>query len=117
MMMLAILSACEKDDSGPDLSSSVTGTYSGTVTVVGTGSAACVCVISKSSDTKVTMKITVSTTTATLPGISVSSSGTDSYDLSYTDSSGTFEGSVNGNTLTWTLTGGGYVETFSGTRQ
>lgn len=115
--MLAAVAACEKDDSGPDLSSSVTGTYSGTVTVVGTGSAACVCVISRSSDTKVSMKITVSTTTATLPGISVSSSGTDSYDLSLTDASGTFDGSVNGDLLTWTLTGGGYVETFSGTRQ
>jgi len=117
VMMLAIFSACEKDDSGPDLATAVTGTYAGTITVVGTGSAAGTCVISKSSDTKVNMKITISTTTATLPGISVSSAGTDSWDLSLTDSSGTFEGSVNGNTLTWTMTGGGYVETFSGTRQ
>lgn len=114
---MASVFACEKDESGPDLASAVTGTYSGTITVIGTGSAAGVCVISRSSDTKVSMKITISTTTATLPGIVVSSLGTDSYDLSLTDSSGTFDGNVNGNVLSWTLTGGGYVETFSGTRQ
>lgn len=117
IIIFTALNACEKDESGPDLASSITGTYTGTVNVSGTGSAGCTCVLSRSSNTKVNLSITVYSTTVDLDGISVTSAGTDMYDLSLSDSSGSFEGTVDGNTLSWTLTGGGYTETFTGTRQ
>jgi hypothetical protein len=43
-------------------------------------------------------------------------SGGDIYNLKYTDSSGSLIGKVEGNRLTWTLTAGSLVETFSGTK-
>ncbi|MDX9727504.1 MAG: hypothetical protein RBT38_14085 [Bacteroidales bacterium] len=115
-ILVAVCFACEKDDSGPDLATSVAGTYTGSIVVSGTGSTSCTSILTKKSNDKVDLKIIISTTTIPLNGISVSSAGTDSWDLSYGDSSGSFEGNVQGNLLTWTLTGGGYTETFTGTR-
>jgi hypothetical protein len=101
-LMMFIASGCQKDKNLPDYASQIAGTYSGTVTVVGTGTVSCTSTLTKSSNQKVDLKI--------------SNSAGDVYNLTLTDSSGSFTGTVNGNTLTWDMTAGSIHETFSGSR-
>jgi len=115
-ILLMLAAGCEKDENLPDYASEIAGNYNGTVTLVGTGTVPASTTINRSSNTKVNFKIIVGSTTIPLDGISVSSSSSNVYTLSYTDSSGSCQGQVDGNTLTWTLTAGNMVETFSGTK-
>lgn len=116
VILIVFCFACEKDDSGQDNAKSVAGTYTGTIVVTGTGSASCTSVLTRSSNDEVNLKIKINTSTIPLDGITVTSSGTDSYDLNLEDSSGSFEGSVEGDLFTWTLSAGEYISTFSGSR-
>jgi hypothetical protein len=109
------LTSCTKDTIQADFASKIAGTYSGTVTVVGTGTASCTSTLVKSTETVVNLTILIGTTSIPLNGITVTSSG-NIYNLSYTDSSGSFTGKVDGNTLTWTLVSGSTTDTFSGTK-
>ena len=111
--LLIMVTGCKKDSQ--DYASQITGTYHGTTTIVGTGTVSCTSTLSKNSNTSVNLTITIGSTNIPLNGISVSKSGS-AYGLSYTDSSGSFNGTVNGNNLTWTMTAGGTTETFSGTK-
>jgi hypothetical protein len=115
-LMMFIASGCQKDKNLPDYASQIAGTYSGTVTVVGTGTVSCTSTLTKSSNQKVDLKITIGSNSTSLTGIKVSNSAGDVYNLTLTDSSGSFTGTVNGNTLTWDMTAGSIHETFSGSR-
>ena len=108
-----LAAGCKKDQQ--DYASQITGTYRGTTTITGTGTVACTSTLGKNSNTSVNLTITIGSTNIPLNGISVSKSGS-AYGLSYTDSSGSFNGTVDGNKLTWTMTASGTTETFSGTR-
>ena len=114
--LLMFITSCEKDENLPDYASEIIGTYNGTVTVVGTGTVAGTSILTKSSEQVVDLEILISSVSVPLNGIKVSSSGADTYDLNYTDTSGSFNGKVEGSSLTWTLSSSGITETFSGTK-
>jgi hypothetical protein len=114
--VLILTTSCKKDENDPDYASKIAGTYNGTVTLVGTGTVPCSTTINKNSATKVNLIILIGTITIPFNGISVSSGGNNIYNLSYSDLSGTFEGQIDGDTLTWTLTAGSTIEIFSGTK-
>ena len=112
--LLLLATSCEKDSSSPDYASAIAGTYYGTVTVVGSGSVSGSSKLTRSSDKVVNLSITIGSSSIPLNGIAVSKSGS-SYYLNYTDASGSFSGTVSGNSFTWTLTDGSDTITFSGT--
>jgi hypothetical protein len=112
--LLLLATSCEKDSSSPDYASAIAGTYYGTVTVVGSGSVSGSSKLTRSSDKVVNLVITIGSSSIPLNGIAVSKSGSNYY-LNYTDASGSFSGTVSGNSLTWTLTDGSDTITFSGT--
>lgn len=114
--LLMSTSSCEDDESISDYASSVTGTYIGTVNMVGTGSSPCTSLLTKGSGELVNLQIEIgSENIPPLNGIKVSSSG-GNYNLLYTDSEGSFTGKVEGNKLTWTLTDGSETFIYSGTK-
>ena len=113
--LLLLTTSCKKDETKADLASKITGTYVGTLVMTGTGTVPSSSVLSKNTETLVDILIVIGTSNIPLNGIEVSSSG-NTYNLSYTDSSGSFTGKVVGNTLTWTLTSNGDNVTFSGTK-
>lgn len=112
--LLLLATGCKKDQ--VDYASQITGTYNGTVTIVGTGTVSGSSTLNKSSEEVVNLIITINSKDTPLNGISVSSAGNNVYNLSYTDASGTFSGQVNGNSLTWTLSAGSAIDTFTGTK-
>jgi len=114
--LLLLATGCEKDSSSPDYASKVAGTYDGTLTVVGTGSLSGSSILTKSSDKVVNLEIIIGSSSIYLNGIDVSKPGSSIYYLNLTDATGSFTGTVNGNSFTWTLTDGDDVITFSGTR-
>ena len=114
VFLLMFASSCENDENLPDYASKIAGDYTGTVFVIGSGSAPCCTTVSKSSGQEVDLKIKIGSNNTPLDGIKVSSAGGDVYNLKYTDSSGSFTGSVDGNLLTYTLTAGSDKVTFSG---
>lgn len=114
--LLMLASSCQKDETLTDYASEIVGTYNGTITVVGTGTVPSSSKLTKSSEQVVDLEIYVGSSSTSLDGIKVSSSGSNIYTLSYTDSSGSFVGKVEENILTWTLTAGSVSDTFSGTK-
>lgn len=114
-LTLILATGCKKDKDA-DLAGRIAGTYSGTATLLGISTVPCTTTINKSTENVVNLVITIETINIPFNGISVSSGGNNVYNLSYSDSSGTFEGQINGVTLTWTLTAGGITETFTGTK-
>jgi len=113
-ILLSLNSGCNKDEQ--DYASQIIGTYNGSITVVGTGTVPCSTTVNKNTGSTVDLVITIGSSGTPLNSINVSSSGNSSYSLSYTDSSGSFSGTVSGNKLSWTLEAGGITETFVGTR-
>jgi hypothetical protein len=114
--LLILSTGCSKDDNLPGLAGAIAGTYNGTISVNGSGTVSCSSILTRSSQTKVDLTIIIGATNIPLDGINVSSSGSNIYNLSYSDSSGSFTGKVEGNLLTWTLSDGSTSETFSGTK-
>jgi hypothetical protein len=114
--LLVLATNCKKDKTLPDYASKIAGTYNGTVTVIGTGTAAGSSTLTKSSEQVVDLEIIIGSSNIPLDGIDISSDGDDIYNLKYTDSSGSFIGKVEGNKLTWTLTAGSVVDTFTGSK-
>ena len=112
--LLTLAIGCKKDQ--VDYASQITGTYNGTVTIVGTGTISGSSTLNKASEEVVNLVITINSKDTPLNGISVSSSGNNVYNLSYTDASGTFSGQVKGNLLTWTLSAGSATDTFTGSK-
>jgi hypothetical protein len=115
-LLLTVVTGCTKDNSSPDYASKIAGTYNGTITVVGTGSASASSKLSRNTDTKVDLLVTIGASPVSLNGITVSNSSGNSYTLSFSDNSGSFTGTVQGNTLSWTITSGSVVDVFTGTR-
>jgi hypothetical protein len=112
---LTALCSCKKDDI--DYASVIAGSYSGTVTITGTGSAACTCTLERTGNTEVTFKAQMgSSSTPDLSGIDVSCDNNNVYTLTYSDNSGSLNGIVENNRLTWTIIAGSITENFSGTR-
>ena len=72
-------------------------------------------ILTRSSDEEVNLVIKIGDQDTSLDGIDVSSSG-DAYNLNYSDSSGSFSGTVNGNLFTWTMTADNETMTFTGTK-
>jgi hypothetical protein len=116
VLLVTFSVSCTKDDNSPDLGTKIAGTYVGTLTMVGTGTVPCSSQLTRSSNTKVKLVIVIGTSNIPLDGIEVSTNSTGIYSLSYIDSSGSFNGKVDGNTFTWTLSAGGVTQTFSGTK-
>ena len=114
--LLILATSCEKDETLPDYASKIVGTYNGTVKVTGIATVPGSSTLTKSSEQEVDLEVKIGSSSIPLDGIEVSSSGADIYNLKYSDSSGSFTGKVEGNILTWTLTGGGDTMTFSGTK-
>ena len=104
------------DDPDPDFASKVAGTYSGSVTVQGVGTVPGTSKLIRSSDKVVDLEITINSNVIPLDGITVSHSGGNVYNLNLADASGSLTGKVEGNTLTYTIMGGGDTVTFSGTK-
>jgi len=113
--LITVTVGCKKDETNPDFAKAVSGTYTGTVTMAGVGSVAAVCTIAKATETTVNMTVVIGGSSVPLPGITVTGSS-GSYNLSYSDSSGSFTGTVVGKTLNWTLTADSDVAVFTGTR-
>jgi hypothetical protein len=114
--LTTVLISCTKKEDTPDYATAIAGTYTGTLTVVGTGSATASSTLSKSTETLVDLLVSIGARYTTLSGINVSNPSSNNYTLSYTDASGSFTGKVQGNILTWTITDGTSVDTFTGTK-
>jgi len=112
--LVFLVISCKKDEPNPDYASIIAGTYTGTVTYGGIGSVAGTSKLSKSTESVVDLIITIGTSTVPLNGITVSSSSSNVYNLSFVDSSGSFTGKVQGKKLDWTLTSGADVVVFTG---
>ena len=113
-VFLIAFTSCKKDEILSDSGSKIEGTYNGTITVVGLATVPASTTLSKVSETIVNLIIVIGTDSIPLNGINLSRAGNNIYNLS--DSYGFFVGKVEGNKLTWTLTAGGVVESFSGTK-
>ena len=117
VLLSTVLTGCsKKDDDSPDFASAIAGTYTGTVTVSGIGTTSGSTTITRVSETKVNMIVAITGTQVPLNGINVSSPSSNTYSLSFSDSSGSLSGTVSGLNCNWTMTGGGDVVVFSGTR-
>ena len=119
VVILMIGYGCKKDsDTSGDLTAGKSGSYVGSMTLVGTGTVAATCKVVKVSNTTVNLEMTVAgETIPTLPSVTLSDAGSGKINLSYTDSSGSLNGSIVNNTLTFTLQAGTIQENFSGTKQ
>lgn len=114
--LTTVLISCTKKEDTPDYATAISGTYTGILTVVGTGSATASSTLSKSTETLVDLLVTIGTSYTSLGGITVSNPSSNTYTLLYTDASGSFTGTVQGNKLSWTITAGSTVDTFIGTK-
>ncbi len=110
VLSVVLLNSCVKP------SEQVKGMYSGTFTFNGSpGGTATTNVVVVDVNTVQTVFSFNGGANTSLSQVSVTTSGND-YALSYTDGSGSFSGTVSGNTLNWTLSSGGDVSTFTGTK-
>ncbi|MDO9254111.1 MAG: hypothetical protein Q7U54_01265 [Bacteroidales bacterium] len=119
IFILMICFGCEKnsDDSSVDLAANSTGVYSGTWVIVGTGQVAGTCEVVKASGTSVNLVMTAGgQSIPTLPGVKLSDGGSGIIKISYTDSSGTLNGTIQNKSLSFTIKAGTITETFSGTK-
>jgi hypothetical protein len=117
LFILVCCFGCKKDDTSADLATGTAGYYTGTWTLVGTGTIPGTCQVVKVSNSSVNLIMTANGgTVPPLPGVKLSNGGNGKVNLSYSDNSGTLNGSMQNNTLTFTITDGTVVEIFAGTR-
>ena len=121
MIIIASISqGCDKDDDeqSNDFATKVAGNYTGTWDVVGIGQINGTCKLIRVSNSSVNLESTAGgTTVPTIPGIKLSDSGNGKVKMSYSDSSGSLNGYIEGNSITFTLIAGSIEETFTGTKQ
>jgi len=105
-----LLNSCTKP------SEAIKGMYSGTFTFNGTagGTATTNVVVVDANKVQTVFSFNGGANTS-LSQVNVTASGND-YALSYTDGSGSFTGTVSGNNLNWSLSSGGDVSTFTGSK-
>jgi len=111
---------CEKDADSPsvDFTKDIAGVYTGTWVVVGTGQVSGTCEVVKVSSTSVNLEMTAGgQNIPTLPGVKLSDGGNGKIKLIYSDASGTLNGTIDNNSIFFTLKAGSIEETFSGTKQ
>jgi hypothetical protein len=113
-MLFSVLS-CKKEESQPSYADAVTGTYHGT-TYYGASHLPCKATITKTADTRVGLTITINGSSFSFGEIAVFKAGENIYNLSLSDQSGYIDGTVTGNTLTYSITSGVQNSTFTGTR-
>jgi hypothetical protein len=85
------------------------------VTIVGLATVPASSTLIKNTETLVNLIIVIGAESIPLDGINVSSFGSKIYNLS--DTSGLFQGKVEGDKLTWTLAVVSITETFSGIKK
>jgi hypothetical protein len=117
VVILMIGYGCKKDSESTDLTSGKTGTYVGSLQVVGLATVNANCSVTKVSNTSANLVLTVVGQPVSLPGVSLSDGGSGKVNLSYSDSSGTLTGSIENATLTFTLQAGSVTEIFTGDKQ
>lgn len=99
--------SCEEDDLA-DYASDITGTYTGTLNIVGLGNFSSTSTLSNGSGQTVNLKIVFLMSSESIPsfnGIKVSKGGHGSVNLSGTYGGDTLTGNVSGDQLTWTMVG------------
>jgi len=117
--ILMICWGCEKnsDDSSADLAANSTGVYTGIWAIPGTGQVAGTCQVVKVSGASVNLVMTAGgQSIPTLPGVKLSDSGSGKINISYSDSGGTLNGTIENKSLSFTIKAGTITETFSGTK-
>jgi|WetSurMetagenome_2_1015567.scaffolds.fasta_scaffold29413_1 hypothetical protein len=113
--LLLLVVSCSKDETSTGLADKVTGTYNG-ITTYGTTHLDCITKITKASDTKVRMSVVYEGANFLFGEIAVINAGNDKYLLSFSDQSGSIDGVVEGNTLTYSISNGVLNTLFTGTR-
>lgn len=104
------LSSCAKP------SESAKGYYSGTFTFNGSSGGTATTDVVVVDATKVQTIFSFNGgPSSSLSSVTVAQDGSN-YSLSFSDASGTFTGTVSGNNLTWSLSSGGDVSTFTGSK-
>ena len=117
LVVSMICFGCKKDSETPDLAKSAAGIYTGTWTVPGVGQVAGTCEVKKVSNTAVDLIMTAGgVPTPTIPSVTLSDGGGGKINLSYSDASGTLNGSIQNNTISVTLVSGSSSSSFSGNR-
>ncbi len=120
LLIIATAFGCKKDSESKadDLSSGAVGNYLGTWVVQGIGQVSGTCEVVKVSSTKVKLILTAGgQSVPTVPNVSLSDEGGGKMRLTYSDSSGTLNGTIEGNAITLQLDSGGTSMTFSGVKQ
>jgi hypothetical protein len=110
---------CKKnsDDTSADYANTVVGAYSGTWVVVGTGQTYGMCTVVKVSATSVNFQMTAGgSSLPTIPGVKLSDGGNGKIKCTYTDSSGSLNGTFENKTISFSLVAGTIHETFTGTK-
>ena len=113
-ILFSVLS-CKKEESQPSYADAVAGTYHGT-TYYGANHLSCTTTITKTADTKVGLTSTINGSSFSFGEIAVIKTGDNTYNLSLSDQSGYLDGTVTGNTLTYSITSGVRNSTFTGAR-
>jgi hypothetical protein len=118
LLVLLICNSCKKDDdSSADVTQNTLGIYSGTWVVVGTGQTSGTVDVQKASNSTVNLIMTAGgTSLPTIPKVKLSDQGNGIMKLTYSDPSGTLNGTVGNNSISLTLVAGSITETFNGSR-
>lgn len=114
-VVLFSVTSCNKDESQSGLADKVVGTYHGT-TYFGTANIPCTSIITKIGDTNVELTITFNGSSFSFAEIAVFNGGNNTYILSYSDQSGSIDGKVEGNVLTYNVSSGVLSTVFTGSR-
>jgi hypothetical protein len=107
--------SCNKDENPSSLADKVVGTYHGT-TYFGTAHLSCTSIITKTADAMVKLSIYFNGSSFIFAEIGVFNGVNNTYILSYSDQSGTLDGKVEGNALTYNVSSGVLVTVFTGSR-
>lgn len=113
---MLICFGCSNDEDSVDLASGVEGFYSGSWRVSGYNRSG-TCEVIRVSDTKVTLEMEIlGVGIPEVPDVNLSDGGDGKIILKYTDSSGNINGTIQGNSITISITDGSTSLSFSGTR-
>jgi len=116
-IMLMICFGCSKHDDLPnDLASEAVGLYEGSWNANG-GKHSGTCEVIKVTNTSVTLEMEIlGVGIPEVPDVKVSDGGDGKINLKYTDSSGNINGTIQGNSITVSITDGSTTISFSGAR-
>lgn len=115
-VLMLICFGCSNDDDAVDLATGVEGFYSGSWRVSGYNKSG-TCEVIRVSDTKVTLEMEIlGVGIPDVPDVKLSDGGDGIINLKYTDSSGTLNGTIQGNTIVVSINDGSTTISFSGTK-